>query len=101
MEKPSRTEPEEDGDDWGDISRVKDDEEEVEAMGEEEGEDEEPQGMSLNATNERRRKTCLQILAVLTNPKGITFIKITFIKLAEPLRAAQVEAQGAKKERAY
>ena len=93
--------PEEDGGDWGDERRVKDDddeEEEVETMGEEEEEDEEPQGVSLKATNERRRKTCLQLLAVLSNPQVITFIKLIG-KLTEPLRAAQVEAQRSGTER--
>jgi len=89
--------PEEDGGDWGDERYVKDDdeeeqeEEEVDTMGDEEDE-EKPELMSLKAMNERRRKTCLQLLAVLTNPQVITFIKLIG-KLTEPLRAAQVESQ--------
>ena len=47
----------------------------------------------MKTVNARRRKTCLQLLAVLTNPQVITYIKI-IAALTEPLRTAQVQAQS-------
>jgi lipopolysaccharide export system protein LptC len=47
----------------------------------------------LKTVNARRRKTCLQLLAVLTNPQVITYIKI-IAALTEPLQTAQVQAQS-------
>ena len=83
---------EEDGGDWGE-ERVVEDEDNDEGSSEEEEEEGDKEGETLKTVNARRRKTCLQLLAVLTNPQVITYIKI-IAALTEPLRTAQVQAQS-------
>jgi hypothetical protein len=67
---------EEDGGDWGE-ERVVEDEDNNEGSEKEEAEEEGvKEDETLKTVNARRRKTCLQLLAVLTNPQVITYIKI-------------------------
>jgi hypothetical protein len=77
-----------DGGDWGEERAALDDvdEEEVDEVEDKEGE-------SLTSIKERRRKTCLQLLAVLSNPQVVTLIMM-IVKLTGSLRSAQVEAQS-------
>jgi hypothetical protein len=91
--------------DWEDNREVEEEEEEVEREVEEEEEevvetlaseeDVEDDGVSLKSVQARGRTTCIQLLAVLTNPQVFTFIKI-ISRLVEPLRSAQVVSQGQK-----
>ena len=82
--------------DWGDDREVEEEnEEEVEGKIVSEEEDVVDNGVSVKSVQARGRTTCIQLLAVLTNPQVFTFIRI-ISRLVEPLRTAQVLAQGQK-----
>jgi hypothetical protein len=84
-----------DGGDWGEertsFEESEDEEEQDDELDAKEGE-------SLKVIKERKRKTCLQILAVLSNPQVITHISL-IVKLTSSLRSCQVTAETAKTAR--